>query len=101
VKEGKRNHLVHGRKLHVQRRRHVPNDTADVIVGDVPAIFAQMSGDPVGARGHGQMSRPHRIGMHTPTGVPHRGYVINVDAQAQAFCHGSHFLSHSCRADQP
>jgi hypothetical protein len=49
----------------------------------VPAVFAQMCGDAVGAALDCEMSGSKRIGMHTATRVAQCCDVIDVDAKTQ------------------
>ena len=54
----------------------------DVGILNVPPIFAQMGGDPVGSGLLAQHGRRHRIGFGAATRLPHRGDVIDVHIQA-------------------
>ena len=42
-------HLLGRRHLEVQRQVDLGHQPVDVVVGDVPAVLAQVRGDPVGA----------------------------------------------------
>ena len=57
---------------------------AHVGVGDVAAILAEMRGDAVGAGPFGQQRRAHRIGLVAAACVPHRGDVVDVDAETKS-----------------
>ena len=46
------------RHFEVERHLEVAHQTRDVLVDDVPAIFAQMRGDAIGAGGFGQARGP-------------------------------------------
>ena len=56
---------------------------ADVAVGDVPAILAQVRGDAVGAGLQRKVRGAQRIGMASAARVTDGGHVIDVHAQAQ------------------
>jgi len=53
------------------------------------AAIAQMGGDSVGAGGDGEMGGAHRIGQGAAARIPHRGDMIDVDAQTQPLGHDS------------
>ena len=55
----------------------------DVLVADVTAIFAQMRGDAVGARGDRNFGGMKRIGMTAAACVTKRRDVVDVDAQSE------------------
>ncbi len=79
-------HLVGDRHLEVQRSATLAGDhrqALDVAVGDVPAILPQVRGDAVGAVGHGQFGRPHRVRIVGAPGVPDGRHVVDIDAQSQ------------------
>ena len=59
----------------------LPQD-AHIAVLDVPAVFAQMDGDAVGAAQQRRAPRQHGIGFQGAASLPNRGDVIDVDAQA-------------------
>ena len=56
----------------------------DIVVGNMPAVFAQMRGDAVGAGRLRQDGGAHRIGIVAAARIAHGGDVIDVDAEAQA-----------------
>ena len=76
-------HLVGGRHLEVERPRQLALEPGDVGVGDVAAVLAQMRGDAVGARLHGEVRGAQRIGMAPAARVADGGDVVDVDAEAQ------------------
>ena len=59
----------------------------DVGVRDMPAIFTEMGGDPIGARGEGHFSRAHGIRIALAARVSHGGNMIDIHAQAEATRH--------------
>ena len=61
----------------------------DVVIGDVPAVFAQMRRDAVGAGRCRHLRRAHRIGIGAAARVAHRRHVIDVHAEAE-FGHRHH-----------
>src|SRR6185437_7177443 len=67
----------------IQRNGQRLRQARDVVVGDMPPVFAQMRGDAVGARRLSQNGGTHRIGIVAAPCIAHRGDVIDVDAQAQ------------------
>ena len=56
--------------------------TLDVVIGNVAAVLAQMRRDAIGAGGDGDLGGAQRIGMIAAAGVPQRGDVIDVHAEA-------------------
>ena len=76
-------HLVGGGHLEVERPGQLALEPGDVGIGDVAAILAQVRGDAVGARLHGQVRGAQRIGMAAAAGVADGGDVVDVDAEAQ------------------
>ena len=83
VAERDRLHLVRGRHLEVQRQRQLRHQRRDIGVGDVPAVLAQMRGDPVRARRLGQLRRPERLGIRPAPRVAHGRHVVDVDPEPQ------------------
>ncbi len=59
---------------------------AQVAVLDVPAVFAEVDRDPVGAAQLGQHGRPDRVRLAPASGLPERGDMIDVDTQARHDC---------------
>ena len=76
-------HLVGGGHLEVEGPGQLALEPGDVVVGDVAAVLAQVRGDAVGARLHGQVGGAQRIGMPAAARVADGGDVVDVDAQAQ------------------
>ena len=66
----------------------------DVVIGDVPAILAQMRGDAVGAGRDRDFGRLDRIGMMAAARITHGGDVIDIDAEADGGSGGILFLRH-------
>src|SRR5205807_2387424 len=57
-------------------------DLPGVAVVDVPAILAQVYGDAVGPTQEREHGGRDGIGLGSTAGLPHRGDVVDVDAQA-------------------
>ena len=60
----------------------VSPEQAQVAVLDVPAVLAEMDGDPVGPAQLGQDGRPDRVGLAPAPGLAQRGDMIDVHTQA-------------------
>ena len=54
----------------------------NVLVADVPAVFAQMRGDTIGTSCDGDLRRAHGIRMPSATRIADSRDVIDVDAEA-------------------
>jgi hypothetical protein len=76
-------HLLGGGHLQVQPRLHHLAQDLDVAVLDVPAVAAEVDGDPVRAAELGQDGRVHGIGLRDATGLTDGGDVVDVDAEAR------------------
>jgi len=76
-----RQHFVSRRHFQVERLVDLRLEPRDVVVADMPAIFAQMCGDAVGSRRNRQLRRAHRIRMAAPARVADGGDVVDVDAE--------------------
>jgi hypothetical protein len=57
-------------------------ETLHVLVSDVPPILPQMSGNPVGAGQHCEVSSSDWIGVNPAAGVTDCRHVINVHTEA-------------------
>ena len=64
-------------------RRKLAFEPRDVVVGDVPAVLAQVRGDAVGPGLNGQVRGAHRIGMPAATRIADGGDVVDVHAEAK------------------
>ena len=78
-----RQHLLGRRHFEVQRQVDLGHQPVDVVVGDVPAVLAQMSGDPVRAGLRRDDCRAHRIGVIAAARVPDGRDMVDIDAEAQ------------------
>ena len=61
--QGDADHLFGRRHLEIERHFQLAHQAFNVGIDDVPTVFAQMSGDAVGAGGLGETRRPQRIGQ--------------------------------------
>ncbi len=87
VIQGDGQHLLGDRHFQVQRLAALQaqgGQLIDVGVGDVPAVLAQVRGDPVGAGGDGDLGRAQRLGIAFAAGVPDGRHVVDVHAKADA-----------------
>ena len=82
-------HLLGRCHLEIERKLEVAHQPRDILVANMPAIFAQMRGNTIRARLLRQQRRAHRIGMPAATRVAHGGDMIDVDAEAERL-----FLDH-------
>jgi hypothetical protein len=87
-------HLVGAGHLEVQHRPDRPGESLDVVVLDVPAIFAQVRGDSVGAGILTQRGGSNGIGLGASPRLSNRRDVIDVDVEPNANRH-SRLLLHS------
>jgi hypothetical protein len=78
-----RNHLLGRRHFEIQRPVDFRLEARDVIVADMPAILAQMGGDPIGTSLDRGLRRLHGIGMTTTSRIADGRDVIDVHAKAQ------------------
>ena len=83
VAQRDRQHLGGRRHFEIERDRQLGAKSGDVVVGDVPPIFAKVRGDAVCARFSRQQSRAHRIGVTRLTRIPHRRDMVDIDPQAK------------------
>ena len=74
-------HLVGQAHLEIHARLQQRPQRVHVAILDVPAIFAQMQRDVVGARLLGEQRRMHRIRVWRAARLPHGRDVIDVDAE--------------------
>ena len=68
--------------LQVEPHLHGLPEQAQVAVLDVPAVLAEMDGDPVGAPQLGQHRRPDRVRLAPAPGLAQGGDMINIHAQS-------------------
>jgi len=85
---GNAEHLVRAGHLEIQHCLHRCGETLDVVVLNVTAVFAQMCGDPVGARRLAERSPGNRVRARAAARLSHGGDVIDVDVQALMFHRG-------------
>ncbi len=78
--------LLGGGHFEVQLDLHSFPEESEVSILDVPAVFAEMDGDPIGTAEFGQCCCPDGVRLDSPTCLPDRGDVIDVDAKSR---HGS------------
>ena len=74
-------HLVGRRHLHVDRHGEGRERALQIVVADMPAILAQMHGDPVRARRDRHARGVQRIGVRAAARIAHGGDVVDVHAQ--------------------
>ena len=79
---GQREHLGSAGDLEVEDRRDRRSDRLDVGVLNVPAVLAEMRGDPVGARALADRDRLSRHWLLATPCLPHGRDVIDVDVEA-------------------
>ena len=86
------------RRRHFQIERHVQrrHQHGDILVANMAAILAQMRGDAVRARLHGQQRRLDRIGMGAAARVADGRHMVDIDPQAQR--RGHRPIASGCRA---
>lgn len=87
--ERKLNHGGRGRHFQVESVAKLTADPQDVIVLDVPAVLPEVDSERVGPRGKAQAGRPKGIrfrsrggGVVPVAGLPQRGDMVNIHAQA-------------------
>ena len=78
-----------GRHLQVEPNLNGLAQQPEVPVLDVPAVFAKVNGDPVGAPQFGQGGCPDGVGLLPSSRLAKRGDMVDVDSQAK---HGRGFL---------
>ena len=76
-------HLVGCRPFEIQRQVDFADQSRDIMVGNVPAILAQIGSDAVRARLGSKAGGAHRVGMTATTRIADRRHVIDVDAKTQ------------------
>jgi hypothetical protein len=76
-------HLVGRRHLQVERQVDLGAEPVDVVVGDVPAILAQMRGDAVRPGLRRELRRAHGVGVLDAARVPDGRDMVDVDAEAK------------------
>ena len=87
VAQGDLQHLRRRRHFQVEGDGNFAAEAADVIVGNVAAILAQVRRNPVGARLYRQRRGMHRIRMAAAAGIADRRHMIDVHAQSQMAIH--------------
>jgi hypothetical protein len=80
---GNRQHLRRHREFKVDAGPQGCGQPVQVMLLDMPPVFAQVHGDAVGTGPLGHQRRGHRIGFSTTAGLPQGGHVIDVHAQLQ------------------
>ena len=99
-------HVVGRRHFEIQRLVDLGLEPRDVVVADVAAVLAQMRGDAVGARGHGELRGAHRIGMPPAPRIADGGDVVDIHAKPEMRClhevrasaiHARHARDHGLR----
>jgi hypothetical protein len=78
-------HFLRRRHLQIERFVQFRLQPRDVVVANMPAIFAQMSRDAVAAGRDRELGCTHRIGMTPAAGIADSCNVIDIDAKAQTF----------------
>ena len=76
-----REHFVRASHLEVEYRRDRRCETLDVDVLNVPPVFAEMRGDPVGARPFAEFRRGHGIRLIASPGLSNGRDVVDVDVE--------------------
>ena len=76
-------HLLGRSHLQVQGKVYLGHQPVDVVIGDVPAILAQVGGDPVGPGPRRRERCPYRIRVTAAAGIPDGRDVVDIDAQAE------------------
>src|SRR5690606_20635373 len=87
VAQGDLDHFFSRRHLEVERQIGRLLDPLQVLVTDVPAVLAQVGGNPVAADARDDLRSAHGVGVIAAASVPDRGDVIDVDAEAQPAGH--------------
>ncbi|MCY1424451.1 hypothetical protein D9M71_401970 [compost metagenome] len=87
---GEGHHLFGHAHLEVHARLQHLLEDAHVALLDVPAVFAQVHGDAVGAGFLGIQGRLHRIGVARAARLAQGGYMVDIDAEKNTvgFSHG-------------
>ena len=88
---GERDHFIGRGHFEIELDLHQRAKPAHVLVLDVPAVFAQVHGDAVGAAQMRFGRRPDRVRLVGPTRLPQRRDVVDVDAE----------LDHDVRSSLP
>ena len=78
-----RGHLIGRGAFEVQGNADACLQRLHIGVADVAAVFAQMGGDAVSARGFGQQGGAQRVRPHTAARVAHGCHMVDVHTQAQ------------------
>ncbi len=75
--------VLTGRQLEIADGRHGRRDPLDIVVLNVPSIFAEVDRDAVRPVGLGLRRRPSRVGFVGAPGLPEGGHMIHVDIEAK------------------
>ena len=84
-----RQHFLGRRHFEIERQVGRFLNAFEIVVADMPAILAQMGGDPVAADAGHDLSRAHRIGMIAAARIADGRDVIDVHAEAQGWSRAS------------
>ena len=76
-------HFLGGRHFEIERLGELTLQPRNVVIADVPTIFAQMRGDSVGAGLDRDLGRMHGIRVMPAAGITDGGDVIDIDAEAE------------------
>src|SRR5205814_1451476 len=68
----------------IERQIDFPDQPFDVLVRNMPPVFAQMSGNAVRPGGGCKLCRAHGIGMPATAVIPYRRHMIDVHAKTKA-----------------
>ena len=87
VRKRDRQHLFRACHFEVQRQVGGFLYPFEIVVADMPPVFAQVGGDPVAADRGYDLGRAHRVRMIAAACVADRGDVVDIDPEAQPFAH--------------
>jgi hypothetical protein len=88
VAQGNPKHFPGCRHFQVERYGKPPAQRRYVLVGNMPAIFAQVGGDSVGTGPDGKFCGAHRVWVKPSTSVADGGDVVDIHAQSETRRHG-------------
>jgi hypothetical protein len=83
VSQRYRQHFLGRRHFEIQRQIDRMHDAGDIVVANMPAVFAEMSSYTVAAHGCHDLGCPYWIGMIAAARVPDRRDMVDVDPQTQ------------------
>ena len=86
VPKGDFQHLLGRSHFQIERQVCRCLNAGEVIIADMSAIFAQVSGDAIAADPGDDFGRAHRVRMIAAARIADGGHVINVHAQSQTAC---------------